>query len=375
MENLTRKLRNDCHDVIALKPISEAASGDHRQTVEVAGPAERPKPRIICAPRSGANRSGKFDIRHVIFQGLPKSINSMVKMVEDAGVDAELGRVTMMLCDEELFTSMNAAAVLFPSVLTIKALLREIFNSRRVMLPHFNGWPAYVLHFTPITFRLQVNRATIFSSIKLLTRAGFLKSHTKMLSRIKYKILREKYTPLQNNAPFRQWAVAKYLLEHRQANTVDLFEMAEDLGGRNLALAGDIFQLEMDGFLELESKEFAWLVTSKKRPSDGEIDSLARTQHGPVRKLQNLVLANRRSLMQLFTSARCMMVSVADHLNVQMPGGRDRCGRCTFCITGQPVVVELPDLENVDLDKVRAIVQAFPEFRHDPRIYVQIACE
>lgn len=368
---LASKLRGDCHDVTALRPLRADNVRGQQQTFEVAAQTEMPKQRIICTSMHGVKRIGKSEIRHIIFHALPKSIDHLVRMTRDAGLNADSGRVTIILCGEEVFLNDNREAVRFPSILSVKALLQEIFDSKRRSL---DGPPAYVVNASKLSSQLQMHRQTIYDMIKSLILLEFASNSMQLMSQLDYSILRED-TPLDNDASPRRRAVVQYLLKHRKTGKIDVFDMAETLGKDHVALIKDVLRLNQLGFVKIKPTEWVTLVAGKTRPSDEEMESIARTYHAQFLELQKRMTADRHALIHSLTSARCIMASVADHLDQQLSGGTATCGRCTFCATGESVDVKTVDVARIDLGKVERIVRAFPEFLHDPRILVRIACE
>lgn len=82
---------------------------------------------------------------------------------------------------------------------------------------------------------------------------------------------------------------------------------------------------------------------------------------------------SRRQVVELFTKDRCTLVGIAEHFGTELPDGRSRCGRCDWCLTGKPLVLQSElDEEAIDPGKVRAVLKAVPDRDH-PRFLARIA--
>lgn len=82
---------------------------------------------------------------------------------------------------------------------------------------------------------------------------------------------------------------------------------------------------------------------------------------------------SRRQVVELFTKDRCTVMGLAEHFGTELPGGQTRCGRCDWCLTGQPLVLNSDHHEEkIDPDKVRAVLEAVPDRDH-PRFLARVA--
>lgn len=82
---------------------------------------------------------------------------------------------------------------------------------------------------------------------------------------------------------------------------------------------------------------------------------------------------SRREVVEPFTKDRCTIVGFAEHFGTELPGGQTRCGRCDWCLTGQPLVLHsYHHEEEIDPDKVSAVLEAVPDRDH-PRFLARVA--
>lgn len=90
------------------------------------------------------------------------------------------------------------------------------------------------------------------------------------------------------------------------------------------------------------------------------------------RKLESWA-QSRREVVELFTKDRCTSVGLAEYFGTELPGGQNRCGRCDWCLTGQPLVLHSEhNEEEIDPGKVRAVLETIPDRDH-PRFLARVA--
>lgn len=371
-KSMSQKLRNDLQDAIAME-VSEQGSADDRGPYKNGPRVGTPEQRILCVGMNRTQHLASLRVRHAIFQALPRSIDQLLRASRVTGTGREVGRCTVLLSGEEISLRANQEAARCPSLLSLQSLIQQIFGSQPMSfrrLKQLNG-PTYAIRHQTMARQYQLSVERIFDLFKFLEKNGYVRHFNERAIVVsEYEVLRDLAPPY---GALPHSALIKHLLERGRTGEWDLFSLSESLGIDAPVLLREICELEIQGVLKLVPRERLSLLEPRKRPSDEEIDSLARAFHANLVEESERRAAAGSALVRVFTTARCIVASMAEELGAQVPGGRSECGRCTFCVTRQPVVIRRAAPKPVNIEKVRAIHSDFPELRHDPRLLARIA--
>lgn len=330
-----------------------------------------PAQRIICTTVKGVFHLDEPRVRHAIFQTLPRSLHEFLRMSRPTVLGGELGRCTVILSAEEMHNILNEESASVPSLLSTKATIQRIFDSggeadrpnRYVYLPPTDA----------LMWEYQLRGEQLRDIFSLIENMGHArKTGTRMPVEFQYTVLKHSQD-LASNMALEQARGLLTLLGRERTGLLNTNSLSRETGIDVVRLGKALLWLRSRGFLTLKILSSADILEAQRHPSPETIEQLARTYHASALELHKRRLARRRAVFRVFTTAQCLMATLAGELEMQMPGGGSRCGHCTFCTTGQPVVVPIPTPKPIDLAKVRAIFQGFPEYQRDPRALARIA--
>jgi len=77
-------------------------------------------------------------------------------------------------------------------------------------------------------------------------------------------------------------------------------------------------------------------------------------------------------MLKLITNQACFSRALAQHFGDDLASGQTECGHCTWCLTHQAVVQQIPSKAAFNKARFRAILSAVPD-RDDPRLLAKIA--
>lgn len=328
-----------------------------------------PAQRIICTTKKALFHLDETRVRHAIFQTLPRSVSDFLRMIRptlsDVGVVGG-GRCTVLLSAEEMLNIWNEESASVPSLLSTRAIIQRIFDSGGEA-----GRPDRYVYLPPadaLTWEYQLGQGEVRHVLKLLEAMGYArKTGTRVPVDFQYAVLQT-----DNMIPEPMHGLLK-LLGRERKGMLDTNSLSRETGIDVETIGTSLLWLRSRGFLALKILSSEYILEAQRHPSPEAIEQVARTHHASNLEVHERRLARLRSVSRVFTDAQCMMATLAEESEMQMPGGRSECGRCTFCITGQRVVVPTPAPKPIDLAKVRAIFQAFPEHHRDPRALTRIA--
>ena len=85
-------------------------------------------------------------------------------------------------------------------------------------------------------------------------------------------------------------------------------------------------------------------------------------------------LKRSKKVIELITSPGCIALGIARHFGDEGSVGEKGCGKCQFCITGEPLVMSDPTTKRTPIDHNRllAILNAC-SVRDDPRLLAKVA--
>lgn len=68
----------------------------------------------------------------------------------------------------------------------------------------------------------------------------------------------------------------------------------------------------------------------------------------------------------------CITAAMAKHFGSRLPNGEAHCGRCSFCIDGEPAQVRTFKPDGVDAQKIEAVLREVSD-RENPRPLARLA--
>lgn len=105
----------------------------------------------------------------------------------------------------------------------------------------------------------------------------------------------------------------------------------------------------------------------------GSIEAVTEFIHKEFHRMLEAWLFGRRQVVELFTKNRCTTIGIAEYFGTEIPGGRTRCERCSWCSTGRPLELNFHQMdEEIDTGKVRAVLEAVQDRDH-PRFLARVA--
>lgn len=111
-------------------------------------------------------------------------------------------------------------------------------------------------------------------------------------------------------------------------------------------------------------------VLNRLPSSKKDVDLLAVFCHEILQKRESDEIARYQSVVAFATSKNCLASTLARHFGDTISG--ERCGNCSFCITGDAAVFNVPWKKPFNKQKLEAILKACP-VRDDARLLARVA--
>lgn len=356
---MAAKLQDDCHDAVSLPPLKprwlEPKRPSPSRHADRLGAPPPPPQRIVCTTMEGMWRLGRSTARHAIFSQMTKRLDDLVRMSRAVETDGEIGRCTLILSGEELLKRKNQEIAGRQSFRSVRAFIQQLLNQEKLLIDrHRRDRVGVLADIDRLSTQFQLTRDRIFSMFKILSRLGYV-GPSRETARIsgRFKLLKDSSSHSATRSQLAN-AIARYMSArgrfgrwdklqvtphpfffftpriissrnpsqhyqhfilglHRNAMLTMSREMADNLGSPFVDIEAGMAALTVDGFVDLTTRKSGILLELKKVISADEIESVARDfQAEDLRDLEEK-LASRDAFVQIVTSPRCMMASVADH--------------------------------------------------------------
>lgn len=333
--------------------------------------------RIVVATIAFGMGVDKSNIRNIVHYTLPATVEEYSQQVGRAGRDGLPSTCMLFLCNSDFWIRENFARGDLPSFEQFRKLIHDIFDDEVKGL----GIGA--------TFKKNTNEqmkafdirqsplSVIYATLEL--RFGLIRAITPEYSIYTYEILLDGlYHTTMHNMSTSDRPEARAILEYahkkKKYTDVDVNDIVRKTGYLRANIIQVLDFLDRDGIIRLTAKgvipKFRVL---KKIPSIAkDLEELVLKMYQDLEQKEKEALLRTREVVDLITANRCYASKLTEHFGMSLPNGKEKCGHCSFCETGNPV--ELPPKESRPLDRERiSMVLDTCKVRDDPRFLARVA--
>lgn len=341
---------------------------------------------ILCVERQNLKHLYHQNVRHVIWLCLAISPAQFRTCNDIAGRDGVPSRCTVLLSEQEIFSKHNAILAATPSASQVRRFITNLFNGNEQLK-------------AGSTFLVEVSRLRLISDWPSdnLALIEFLAGEKMLapLENLQFPIafgprLAPAYEraphPLEVNVLQALEEITGSHLEEKHGTygekLIQAFEESADVRlDKQFGSVRDHFDaLLASGRLRRHPHRHRWTFHAFRllrdaKLSQRELDNLVQKFVAKLHLAQTARIALRHQYLDLFTTKRCILASLAKAVDVDMPPGWKNCGRCLFCVTHKPAVLApLSQTEmRVDPQRLDAIIRSVPaRYATDPRVLARI---
>lgn len=362
------KLQAEGYDAKAIcLPTNRGES--HRRAVEELVDASN---EVLCVSKKTAIHLSLPRVRQIIWHSMavsPQQFHLINKVICQNGA-ATL--CTVLLSEQDIFNAIDTTLAMSPSLHHSRLFMAEIFRGREVLKAGFN----FVIETRRIRYLADLDKDDLETLMKLLHDEGiWFDCHTAYL----------------HVDPGPRLQVAHQSLTHPME--FDLVKALEEAIGCPLDTRLGKLDLQLDAFLasgllqnastnqkehsvEAHDQKVFKVIKMNRDFSQREADDIIQKFSARMRAQTIGRMNSRRQYLELFTTKRCIVASLAKAVQLELPSGRKNCGQCLFCVTHKAVAVTpLSQIEKpVDLRRLNRIIYSVPaKFAKDPRFLARIA--
>ncbi|KIL86966.1 hypothetical protein FAVG1_09519 [Fusarium avenaceum] len=314
----------------------------------------------------------KPDIRNIIHWDVPSTVEEYCQQVGRAGRDGKQSYCMLYLCREDFWIRENFARGDLPSRSSLRNLLKDIFDDDVVKLSP--GETFKVSHYGQSSqFDIRVSPlSVIYAALEL--RFNLIRATTPEYSSYKFEATSSYYPRLKGINTPESKAILQYAKKAKKYHSFDPTQVANTEGLRRTELISLLNDLNNNGVIVLTvgGVEQKYKVLAKLPKSDAAIDDLTDKLYEDLKRREKQALERLRDVVNLVTASKCFGLAIAQHFGMDLPDKKDKCGHCTFCLTGAPVELPPSSPKKVDKAAINKVLQV-TDVRDDARFLARIA--
>jgi hypothetical protein len=312
------------------------------------------------------------DIRNIIHWDVPSTVEEYCQQVGRAGRDGKQSYCMLYLCREDFWIRENFARGDLPSRSSLRNLLKDIFDDDVVKLSP--GETFKVSHYGQSSqFDIRVSPlSVIYAALEL--RFNLIRATTPEYSSYKFEATPSYYPRLKGINTPESKAILQHAKKAKKYHSFDPTQVANTEGLRRTDLVNLLNDLNNNGVIVLTvgGVEQKYKVLAKLPNSDVAIDDLTDKLYEDLKRREKQALDRLRDVVNLVTASKCFGLAIAQHFGMDLPDKKDKCGHCTFCLTGAPVELPPSSPKKVDKAAINKVLQV-TDVRDDARFLARIA--
>lgn len=303
---------------------------------------------------------------------LPSTVEEYCQQVGRAGRDGKDSYCLLYLCPEDYYVKENFARGDIPSQRSVYNLLENLFlDQNRGLEP---GDTFKVSHYSQSSdFDIRpTTLSIIYAALEL--RFNLIRATTPEYSSYKFEAT-PNYVPRlkQLNSPEAK-AVLENAKKAKLYHAIDLSSVAQRTGLRRTDLVRLLNELNGAGVIKLNVSgvEHKYKVLKSLPSSVKEIKTLTEQLYEDMKYREKQALERIQQVVDFITGNQCFALSIAKHFGTNLPDGKEKCGHCTFCFSGQPLHLPVVEPKPIDKGKIKQILAA-TDVRDDPLFLARVA--
>jgi ATP-dependent DNA helicase RecQ len=312
----------------------------------------------------------KPDVRYVYHYNLPKGLESYSQEIGRAGRDGAPSTCELLACPDDVPTLENFAFGDTPTREALTGVCGDVFA-------HELGAEFSVAEYELAT-RHDVRPLVLKTILTYLELAGFLRQGTPYYAAYSLRAVNGSLDDVAggfdpSRADFLRRLVAAGKTG-RIWTSIDPEQAAAELGEERSRIVAALGYLEQQGFVELKPADVRQRYTLLEAPQ--RLDDVVADLAERFERRERAETERVEQVVSVVAHAGCQVAALVSYFGESRA---ERCGHCTFCLTGQPqrlpAPTPLPAIDAlVDQGALEALRAAHPEALQSPRQRARFLC-
>lgn len=327
--------------------------------------------QIICATIAFGMGIDKPDIRNIVHWDLSNTVEEYSQQIGRAGRDGKPSRCMFYLAPSAFYLREVFARGDLPSRGSLDALFMDILKQARgriigeaFKVSHYHQAREFDIRESPLS--------VIYATLEL--RFGLFRATTSEYSSYKFEAFKSYFPVMKKDNSVVGRAVFAGAVKAQKYHAIDVKAVATKAGVKRIAIIEALNKLNQQGHIKLMTTgvQQCYIVQKRLPQSESEIKEIIDKLYAELLKRERDAVKRGKEVMGLITGKQCFSLSLAQHFGMGLPEGKSKCGHCTFCATGAPVMPPHRPLAKTTADSIKQVL-ATTSVRDDPRFLARVA--
>jgi len=330
--------------------------------------------RIVVATIAFGMGIDKSDIRNILHFDISSTIEEYSQQVGRAGRDGKHSFCMLYLCRDDFWLRENFVRGDLPSRQSLQSLLVDIFLEQPVeKLP--DGGEVIKLNQVALGRDHDVRTTTlgiILATIEL--RFGHIRAITPEYSAYQFEARPGYYAGAKSDASPEAKAIIKQSAKAVKWYKIDVNAVAQNTGLLRADIIKKLNEFDNRGYILLKASGVVnrFKVLKELPKTAAQIGKLTDKLYTEMEGREADAMNRFYSMCDMLTDSKCFARALTEYFGMELPDGRPRCGHCTYCFTGETVVLPPKRTPPVNMAGILAILDVC-DVRDDPRFLARIA--
>lgn len=314
------------------------------------------------------------DLRQIVFAKIHGDIEKFDQLCRVAGRDGEPSTCVVVFEPRRDFRDSNRARAITPSFAAVKLIIQELFH--RGTIRHPAGALSLMADGRQILSQDIDEMDLQFVYSLLESSLGCIKLLGRQYGGCKFEVLPGHESALQTDRTPTGLAIVKHSVQMSETGlfNLDIIRAAHKERLPDFTeLTAKMNSLHRNGHITVYPRKSLLIFRLDRVPEPGaETEAIARWVHEQLLNKHEARSQQKRQLLDVLLGNSCILAAMAKHFGSQLPDGKTRCGRCSFCLDGKPAKTRTFSPKTVDLNDIKAVLAEIPD-RDSPRFLARVA--